>query len=410
LTSADHIIGELDDFRAAGTPLPQWRKLIREHKSASTACSGTRHKVEEYRPTYGAVFQELRTGSPSDLNYYPDTVKYRGNSDPCRVSTLQGLVNTVVQDDVAKREATKKFYRKVAGLHRELDGSVALGEMRETLRMLRNPAKSLFDSARRDYLDALKKRKHRNPRNWARGLSGAWLEWIFGVQPLISDINGALGALDRLNADPIITRNITAVGRQRTSGATTQYLWNSGNNLRFRGSAVRTAKQKYKYRALYMRELSEIKNMTTAQRAAELFGLTADRFVPTVWELMPWSFLVDYFTNVGDILEQSFTSLQNVRWCHTTIVDSSIVTATSNLDKVATAAAMTGLYSRYLYSLPGPDARCVITKESWSRGAGGPSVDRLHFELPGSPQKWLNMAALGVQANSISPQRYSFRR
>lgn len=35
----------------------------------------------------------------------------------------------------------------------------------------------------------------------------------------------------------------------------------------------------------------------------DLFGFSAKEFVPTLWELLPWSFLVDYFTNVGDILD-----------------------------------------------------------------------------------------------------------
>lgn len=410
ITTNVHNIGQLSDSRAAGFPLPHWRRLIREKVSATTTCSGVRFKVTEYKPSYGQVHHELRSGVPSDLRFYPDTIKYRGNLDPCQVRTLQGLATVIVQDDVAKREATKKYFNKVAAFRRALDGGTVLGELRETIRMLRNPAQSLFNAARQDYLNTLRRRKRSNPKNWARGLSGAWLEFAFGVQPLVNDIKGAIDGLSRFCDETIVTRNFTAVGRQMVAGPESTYSWSPGNNLVFKGTAIRYGKQKYKYRALYMRETSQVKNMWALSRAAELFGLELNQFVPTVWNLMPWSFLVDYFTNIGDVLEQSFNSLQDIRWCSTTIVNSSGVEAFSNLDAKATAAALTQVgKSRMLVAEPGPDARCIITKESWTRGSGGPSVDRIRFELPGSPQKWLNMAALAIQANTIHPQRYKFR-
>jgi hypothetical protein len=279
--------------------------------------------------------------------------------------------------------------------------------------MLRNPAKSLFESAKNDYLDAVKKRKHRNPKNWARGLSGAWLEWVFGVMPLVNDINDVLDSMDRFNSDPIVSRIITAVGRQRQMlTPSSLHVWTPDlHDLSFSGKTEQYLKQKVKLRGLYLRQRSEIKALTASQKLSQTFGLNAREFVPAAWELMPWSFLVDYFTNIGDILEQTFTNLENLAWCNKTTVNEGVYITTSNLDIPRTAALILSPSFSYLEKAdPGNDARCLITRTGFDRNPGGPQVASFKLEIPGSPQKWLNIAALGVQANSIHPQRFNFRR
>lgn len=248
-----------------------------------------------------------------------------------------------------------------------------------------------------------------DPINWARGLSGALLEWAFGVKPLINDLNNAVGVLERLNDAAVQQRMITAVGRQMKQGPIeNSYFWAAdGSALRFGGTTSQYARQKWKYRALYSREVTEIKNLSALKHGQELLGLTLEQFVPTAWNLLPWSFLWDYFANIGEILEQTFTSLQDIKWVNRTLVNSSYVLATCQLDEAATKAAMTFAGSqRFVQANPGPPSVCFITKESFQRDFDAPSVQPLRFELPGSPQKWLNMAALLVQAGTIHPQAY----
>jgi hypothetical protein len=405
-----HWIDSVTNTRSAGAGgWVNWKQRIREHKTATSSLNGVRWTVER-SPTRGHLVQRLRIGG-SDPNYYPDTVRYYGYPWPTRVSaSASGLV---IQDGVADREANKKFFKKFAQMTKSMEGFVLMGELRETLRMLRNPAKSLFESAKNDYLGALKKRKHRDPKNWARGLSGAWLEWVFGVMPLVSDINGVVDSLDRFNSDPIVSRVITAVGRQRqTLSPSSYHVWiPDEHELVFSGKTEQYLKQKVKLRGLYLRERSEIKNLTTTQKLAQTFGLNAREFVPAMWELMPWSFLIDYFTNIGDILEQTFTNLESLAWCNRTQVDEGVYVTNSNLDIPRTKTLIASPNFSFLESAsPGADARCLITRTGFDRNPGGPQVSPFELEIPGSPQKWLNIAALGVQANSIHPQRFNFRR
>jgi hypothetical protein len=386
-----------------------WKKRIRDHKSATSSLNGVRWTVER-SPTRGSLVQRLRIGG-SDPNYYPDTVRYYGYPWPTRVEGSAS--GSVITDGVAESEANKKFFRKFSSMQKSMEGLVLMGELRETLRMLRNPAKSLFESAKNDYLNAVRRRKHRNPKNWARGLSGAWLEWVFGVMPLVNDINDVLDSMDRFNSDPIVSRIITAVGRQRQSlTPSSLHVWIPDlHDLSFSGKTEQYLKQKVKLRGLYLRQRSEIKALTASQKLSQTFGLNVREFVPAAWELMPWSFLVDYFTNIGDILEQTFTNLENLAWCNKTTVNEGVYVTTSNLDINRTAALILSPNFSYLESAnPGNDARCYITRTGFDRNPGGPQVASFKLEIPGSPQKWLNIAALGVQANSIHPQRFNFRR
>jgi hypothetical protein len=52
---------------------------------------------------------------------------------------------------------------------------------------------------------------------------------------------------------------------------------------------------------------------------AALFGFTPSEFIPTAWELLPWSFLIDYFTNIGDILSSAVTQTAPVNFVNKTV-------------------------------------------------------------------------------------------
>jgi hypothetical protein len=215
--------------------------------------------------------------------------------------------------------------------------------------------------------------------------------------------------MDRFNADPIRTKVITGVGRQtEKSTANSEHVWSPDNNeLVFTGLTRYSLKQKVKFRGCYMRERSEIKNLSESQKLADTFGVNAREFIPAAWELMPWSFLIDYFSNIGDILEQTFVSLENMRWINKTVVDESLTEIHSNLNHARTAAAIFFAgWSQIVSSSPGADARVSVNRVGFSRGAGGLYVSPFVLEIPGSLQKWLNITALGIQANSIHPQRF----
>jgi hypothetical protein len=140
-------------------------------------------------------------------------------------------------------------------------------------------------------------------RKLANRFSNYWLENVYGWAPLFNDMNdGATAILDILE-DPIALRtHVSGFSRQdytkTLSG--TSYL---GGVL---GSAFET-----RYSGQYLRALTykfgctvaaSYRNQSALGNAAKALGLSWHNVVPSMWELIPYSFVVDYFTNTGDVL------------------------------------------------------------------------------------------------------------
>jgi hypothetical protein len=135
-----------------------------------------------------------------------------------------------------------------------------------------------------------------------------------------------------------------------------------------------------------------------------VFGLSPEEFVPTVWELLPWSFLVDYFTNIGDILEAGATDTSTVAWIEQATIRSRILEA--NMDE--NVDFMRSLLGPELLFLDSSYGELTYRVRSVSRVAAPVlNVPSFALEVPGSEMKELNMLALFTQANSVHPQNGS---
>jgi len=140
----------------------------------------------------------------------------------------------------------------------------------------------------------------------ARAAAGTWLEYAFGWMPLFHDIGDAVNALSR---PQLVTQNVTSgiVHLRGPEASQAEYL-SQGAPIQFRGN-TRTRNE------YYARVKGVVGFSTSASgRRAMDFGLTANHFLPTIWEVLPWSWLVDYFTNVGDIVNAVSFNRASVRW------------------------------------------------------------------------------------------------
>lgn len=182
--------------------------------------------------------------------------------------------------------------------------AVAAAEGRETFEMVAKRVTGLYRAYRslrkgdfRQFLRELSvdpKRKHRSlVRSAANEASGLWLEYWFGWSPTIQDIySGALA----LSSNPVIHRvrehgsAMMSLPPKSNGGASGRARWNSTN---------RTGKCFVKQGATF--ELENY-NLFLASR----LGLVNPALV--AWELVPFSFVIDWFTKFGGYLE-GFTDL-----------------------------------------------------------------------------------------------------
>lgn len=395
----------LTSTRSVPGPNPNWKKRIARNEEVTSPLSGVRLVVVR-RPCKGYYVRDQKNGS--DSNWTTGIkVPFRGYPFPTRVTGSPAVSS--VQRQLAETIAIRKFHRKVSSLTKQFDGFVFLGELRETLRMLRHPFETIRRQAKKDYLDALTTRKRRDPKGWTKAIAGTWLEFMFGIQPALNDLIGGAEAWKSLQWEPLLRRRIrvSAFDVDQTAVPSTHY-WSTDGQAVFTGSTRKFKTKQIVYRALWVRTRTAPENLSLKSRAFESLGLEIRHFVPAVYELLPWSFLVDYVTNLGDVLEQHFTSFADVRYIVGTRIDKSMEETFSAFSEVDTRFNNTTASRRYVKAVPGNPAMLKVTRVSFQRNpvpVWNFPTNGFQWELPSNPLKYANVLALGLQADALYPQR-----
>lgn len=238
----------------------------------------------------------------------------------------------------------------------EFQGGVFIGEIRETLQLLRHPVESILKSclslrkAEIRFADKLKrlekwyrsqlrlnvrKREEIEKRylarlRWLEKLWGnEWLKFQYGVLPLMSDAQSAVDRLNRIAAKRkrrIVKYNLSDNNESAEgpfhNGAYGWYWQEAGQtSVTARGSS---------------KALIQVLPSLSAYDLSN-WGITLQNIVPTLYELTPWTFLLDYFTNVNEILNSTFTEQGDIVWmwagCEFNYIRTSYITnAVFNLD------------------------------------------------------------------------------
>lgn len=164
-----------------------------------------------------------------------------------------------------------------------------LAEMHKTWAMLRHPIRTFvnFD------------KKFAN-RIW-KTPAQAWLAYRYGVKPLVSSVVDVALQARKLHLPP---KRITCRDSMKVQYNDT--LTANPTIGAFRMSVITTRVHKISIRATILNEVH-------LNRMNE-YGLSAKQLITLPWELVPYSFVVDWFVNVGDFLNamtpiQGFTQL-----------------------------------------------------------------------------------------------------
>nr|UJQ85504.1 MAG: hypothetical protein 1 [Leviviridae sp.] len=377
-----------------GDYLPNWKTIIRNGGDATTTFSGTKQECTA-RPGSAKIYFFHNPGGGK-----PRTVEFQlwggYTTNPSPQTFYTGADETK-----ATNQALIRLYQDIRSNQTHFSGMTFLGEMREAISMIRRPAQALRKGLG-DYFSTLRKRKGRAPKHRLRSiLSDTWLEYSFGWMPLINDVKAAAEALARFEDDK---RRTTARGYGIHETATnTQNVALSATNYMYYDSNVRDYA---KCEVIYKVGLSFAGSAPfgSARRLAELSGFTLSEFVPTAWELVPWSFLVDYFSNVGDILTAITTDTTNVFRITKTVRR----TAGRHVyHQINDKRVREVLGTAYIETLGGDlgshHSSMTAVNRTRPSSIGYPT---LAFRFPPlESAKWINMAALTKLGLSLTPFR-----
>lgn len=163
---------------------------------------------------------------------------------------------------------------------------VTLAEVPETLDMMRDPFSKL---AR--YGTKLVPRKG---QHYASLLTNAWLTFRYGILPLMGEVDTYRKLVDKkleMDFGPLLK---SRAGQSLPEfSADTDFVRNSGAGFHLHGT------DKIRSGTTVMATNYYRRSMTRNQA----LGIDADSFPSFVWELIPYSFVIDWFLDVGDWLQ-----------------------------------------------------------------------------------------------------------
>jgi hypothetical protein len=158
----------------------------------------------------------------------------------------------------------------------------------------------------------LKAHRGNNIKQTAKALADLTLEYRFGIMPLTRSLGEAYVALS--NRD-IMGHYAPFNASGKFTSVTADY---SGNVIHDGGTganyhARRTQEFRVRFKGMFKYEAQ-----LDRHKVNQSLGLTWRELVPTLHNLIPYSFLVDYATNLGDIMGQIAVPWGGVAWCNAT--------------------------------------------------------------------------------------------
>lgn len=375
-----------------GSQNMSWRYLVRHHLSAMTP--------------YHRLAMRIRV-SPGSINSVYDVgggiknfIEVKG--DIVTPSSMTFHAPVTLAD--LKLAVYLKWLKKANAELRTSQGLISLGELRETIHQVRHPLESLKNGFM-DYLKAVPKRASqrvgrtgaksikRRTKAVAEAISGTYLEYANGWAPFIADIDNTARTLAEHFASPGVSyRRVEA--RQKV-----ERIFSSRQVTAFESTGDPSAEWR-RFQTCFKTSACEIVGEVVVahngepSRLLEASGFSFREFVPTIYELIPLSYVADYFWNMGDILEGfAFCSGNRAWWSRSTINK-------SNGSVTGSVTPPSGSVT----SRSGSPGGCEIQGTELVRDDPGETDLSISFSLPGSHlfSKLANVTSLGVQSLTSS--------
>lgn len=368
-----------------GLTRPDYRRVIARGGNATTPMTGYEAKVEQTNAFYH-VYGNI---SSNPANQQEAGLRRFKLSQPLFTGWPIGI-DPSATDAKADALALTKANRQLEDILTSFQGGVFLGELREALHMIRNPLHGLRKGVG-NYLDALKTRRRGSRQHRTKVVADTWLEYSFGWLPLLHDLNSARNFIEkRFNQLAMELVPFKAVNIQ--DEPLSEVLNQTGFGVTFKWYLL-TRRRAIVVYAGAVNSAAQNPQLITM----DALGLSPRSFVPTLWELLPWSFLIDYFTNVGDVITGWANQRTSLSWGRRTKI--SLVERQSGQQFKPTDHGYGTVYLEQF--TPGKLVAHAknVTRDPISNLGPPP----LYFELPGFGLKWLNLAALAATRKRLEP-------
>lgn len=368
-----------------GDKMPGYGRLISLGKNATTDYS---------------LIQDIYSGNGSQVQFsIVNNVGDTGYGSWSGIGAYENGPGAIPADDGymtrALSQANAAFASDVRNKLQSSQAIVSLGELAESKRMISNRTAKLFsavmkygykaDGRNKAWARLARKLRGKTFNQHMQDLASLWLESSFGWGPLIGDINDAAETYRRLNGG-YIGETVNGKGTHQTSSVTSLTPVILGGAPWFTGEIGYRVTHKVH---IYGRIASGI----NLRDVSSQMGTQFSDFVPSIYELIPYSFLVDYFSNVGDIVNSIDYSSANVAWASATFTTTRASYRSAWPDDAKNLASFGARYTSGGRSAGGYTRSLVAVNRVRNHDVAVPS---LYVEIPSTLGKALNIAALAT--------------
>lgn len=369
------------DITHSGADNPKWRQMVGK-TDVTNSYSGSR--VLFFPATWHAHAYFRNGPAPPYKKPAYETIETVG--EPARpVPTFPTIDSSVYNT------ALSSFIPRCNRQITQFTAGQFVGELKETIHGLKHPlngVRGLLSS----YLDGLGRKRGRapkNPKKRRKFLAEQYLELQFGLKPLMGDVKSAAEAVARLANGFVPSAHVTSSAQKEALVSESPLNINTNGRLRW-GSSLLTIDR------TSVRFFGAVKLENSGGGSLDVVGLRRDLFIPTLWELIPYSWLVDYFTNVGQMIEAACFNTSRLIYSGVTTKGERIFTNRPHGDMTNTADT-TLLNS----SFSGGESKMIVM--TIGRGAVTPTIPKLTFSVPHSYWQWANMASVAAQQRRLVP-------
>lgn len=288
---------------------------------------------------------------------------------------------TTAVDAEADKIATSRLLKSIIDSRRKFYGASFIAEFRETVESFMHPFRTFYKGS----YDISMKLRHiykadAGRRDVFRKMGDAWLGWKFAVAPTVNDlnelsdaVNGGFHTTQTLPIKGFGRRTDMSVTPNRVLGLPSWYA---------RPSICCTQVSKTDFTVRYK---GALRNEPNANVNLQRFGLDSIDLPGGVWEGTPWSWLVDYFLNVGEMIDAMRLWTMSPAWLNRTVRNANTINASDYYVQKE--------HDRKFFFVSGPKYYSLATYTLRQPKLDIPSP-QFHFQLP-SFMQGLNLAAVG---------------
>jgi hypothetical protein len=373
--------------------VPGYREIIRNGGDATGPYQVDASKTESVTPGLWSLTTRS-SGTPVSVEVQVGSGFASNLSIPVSNSTSMSKANSI---------ALSSAYRKIKQGQQHLNLLASLAEFGDVVRQFGAPLAALVDltNKRLNRLElerrGLKGTVVFKRAKWARIVASTWLEYAFGLAPLISDTRKVAEAYAHFNNDEEISRltqrsKIVARGEDLAVSQgvnTTQFL---SSQIWVRRNTIDRASSRVQY--VIGLKAPPATDFGSNDRLLQLLGVNQANLLPAAWEAIPWSWLIDYFSNVGNILDAAATSTASVSWVSRTDTVRITREITETVDVATTKDYVFNHGGRTDVSVSDSPAKVSVIRTVLNRYPTTLGVPPLYLEIPSSWGQYANMVSV----------------